>query len=385
MLKHTLVAASLIAGGLFVASAAESANSPGVTDSTITIGQSCALKGPAAGLGKAMNLGLQTWFDQVNDAGGVAGRQIELKAVNDGYEPEKTEVVTKMLIDKVEAFLLIGEVGTPTSKVAVPIAEEAGVPFIAPFTGAEFLRNPHKPWVVNVRASYYQEMEAHAAYLVDELGYERISCFYQNDGYGQAGLSGIELALERRGMTLASTGTYERNTVAVASGLADVRQGDPQAVVMVGAYQPCAAFIRTAKDAGMTDVYFGNLSFVGTLNLMEELGDAAEGCVTTQVVPFPWDTEVPLVKEFHASMKAAKQEEAIGFGTLEGFMGGKLFTMTLDQMEGPITRQGFIDTVQEIGTYDLGGVTLTYGEEDHQGMDEVYMTVFRGGEVQPLK
>ena len=360
-------------------------DTPGVTDTSVVLGQACALKGPAAGLGRGMRSGLECYFEVANAAGGAGGRQVELKSLNDGYEPKKTELTTRTLIDKVGVFAMIGGVGTPTSKVAVPVCEERETPYVGPFTGAEFLRNPYKRWVVNVRASYYQEMERHAQYLVDELGLERVACFYQDDSYGKAGLSGIELALERRGMELCSTGTYQRNTTAVAAGLESVAAAEPQAVVMVGAYKSCAAFIKAAKaDARTQDCVFGNLSFVGTMNLLEELGDAAEGCIVTQVVPFPWDQDVPVVAEYHKAMKAAKRADEIGFISLEGYLVGKFFCQVLDEVEGDLTRASFVDTVGRVRDFDLGGVVLRYGEEDHQGLDEVWMTVYRGGEVQPV-
>jgi len=378
-----VVSAALISAN--TPSTKSNTSAPGVTKTTVQLGQSCALKGPATGLGKSMKAGLDVYFEQINKSGGVDGRTIKLKSINDGYEPEKTEFVTKTLIDKVNAFLLIGEVGTPTSKVAVPICEEKEVPFIAPFTGAEFLRNPYKKWVVNVRASYYQEMERHMEYMVDELGFERIACFYQNDGYGRAGLAGVELALERRGMTLVSTGTYEPDTVAIKTGLDELAAGEPQGIVVVGAYKPCAAFIKAAKQhSGTKDAIFGNLSFVGTMNLLEELGGASEGCVVTQVVPFPWDTSVGIVDEYTTAMKAAGRADEIGFISLEGFMAAKFFCMALDATEEPVTREGFIEAINTVGTFDLGDITLEFGPDDHQGLEEVYMTVFKSGEVQPL-
>jgi ABC-type branched-subunit amino acid transport system substrate-binding protein len=376
---------ALLSAGLLAAAATPTQPENGVTDTTVSLGQSCALKGPAAGLGKGMSEGLNAYFEWVNTNGGIDGRTIELTTLNDGYEPDKCKLVTTTLIKKLNVFALIGEVGTPTSKVAVPIAEENGVPFLAPFTGAEFLRNPHKPYVVNMRASYYQEMERLTQHLVDANGKSRIACFYQNDGYGQAGLSGIKIALEKRGMELASTGTYERNTTAVASGLTELAAGNPDAIVMVGAYKPCAAFIKLAKRNDATkDATFCNISFVGTKNLLGELGDAAEGCIVSQCVPYPWDTEIPLVKEFHKVMTKTGRKDDIGFVTLEGFMAGKLFCSVLDNVEGELTRESYLASVVDLGKVDLGGLSLNYGEEDNQGMDNVYLTVFRGGEVQPL-
>jgi len=360
-------------------------DTPGVTAKSVLVGQACALKGPAAGLGEGMSTGLSCYFSRVNAAGGVGGRKIELKSINDGYEPEKTELVTTTLIDKVGAFLLIGGVGTPTSKVAMPICVERRTPYVAPFTGAEFLRNPCNRWVVNVRASYYQEMERHAHYLVDGLGFQRVACFYQDDAYGLAGLAGIEQALDRRGMKLCATGTYQRNTTAVAQGLEAIAGSQPQAIVMVGAYTSCAAFIKAAKgDPRTKEAVFGNLSFVGTTNLLNELGGASEGCIVTQVVPFPWDPSVPVVREYEEAMKAAGKEAAIDFISLEGYLAGKFFCSVLEHVQGELTRDSFVDTIDSVGTFDLGGITLQFGPGDHQGLDQVWMTVFKGGKVLPL-
>ncbi len=385
MTRSTLTASVVATAFSLTLGAAVQASDPGVSADSILLGQSCALKGPASALGNGMKLGLEVYFDKINSQGGVNGRTIALKSINDGYNPKKCVVATKMLIEKLNVFALIGEVGTPTSKVAVPIAEEHNVPFIAPFTGAEFLRHPYKPMVRNLRGSYYQEMERLAQFLVDQKGFRKIACFYQNDAYGKAGLTGIERALDRRGLKLVSTGTYERNTTAVAQGMKDVAQGDPDAVVMVGAYKPCAAFIKVAKnDPTLKDAVFCNISFVGTKALAEELGSAGEGCVISQVVPYPWDPSVPVVAEYIDAMKAAGHENEIGFITLEGYLAGKLFAKALEAVEGEPTRQKFLDAFAKLGEIDLGGIVVRYGPEDNQGMDDVFLTVLKGGKAVPL-
>ncbi len=359
----------------------------GVTDNQILLGQSAALGGPAKALGTGMRDGLAAYFAKVNAEGGVNGRTIKLISLDDGYEPDRAIKNTRQLIEKDKVFLLIGEVGTPTSKAVVPLAEEAKVPFFAPFTGAEFLRNPFKKYVINVRGSYYQEMEKLAAYLVDNKKLKKIAVFYQNDGYGQAGLSGIKIALEKRGMKLAATGTYERNTTAVKNGLLKIRKADPDAVIMVGAYKPCAEFIKLAKKVGMKKTIFANISFVGTKALQEELGADGEGSIISQVVSFPWDKSVPLVDELHETlMKQGKEKHAThGFVILEGYMAGKLFVEVAKAVDGELTRESFIKALQKKGTFDLGGVTLNFGPTDHQGMDEVFLTIIKDGKIQPLE
>ncbi len=356
----------------------------GITAGEILLGQSCALTGPAEALGKGMQAGLQAYFSKANAAGGINGRKIRLVSKDDGYEPDRAIKNTRELIENDKVFLLIGEVGTPTSKAVVPIAEETKIPFFGPFTGAEFLRNPFKHYVINVRGSYYQEMEKLAQYLVDDKGLKKIACFYQNDGYGQAGLSGITIALEKRSIKLAATGTYERNTLAVKSGLLQIRKAQPDAVVMVGAYKPCAEFIKLAKKLGMKETVYCNISFVGTEALRKDLGDAGEGCIISQVVSFPWDMSLPLVKEFAAAMKEHQPDTRAGFVSLEGYMVGKLFCMAAKEVKGELTREAFIQAVDEKKTFDLGGVVLEFGPSDHQGMDQVFLTVIQDGEIKPL-
>lgn len=369
-----------------LAGTATLASDPGVGDSTITIGQAAALRGQASSLGEGMRVGMAAYFHRVNQNGGIHGRTIDLKALDDGYEPDQSEKVTRVLIDRMNVFALIGAVGTPTSAVTVPIAKEKGVPFIAPFTGAGFLRdasaNPH---VINIRANYDQEMEALATYLVDQKGLTRVACFYQNDGYGKVGLSGIEKALARRGMKLVSTGTYERNTVAIASGLNDVAAGQPEAVVMVGAYSGCAAFIKSARqNAALKDSLFCNISFVGTDALRTALGSDGEGVIVSQVVPFPWDTSVPVVADFHKDMQAAGSAKDIGFITLEGYLAAKMFCAALEQAGKQPTRSGLLQAFSAMSNHDLGGLSLTFGPDDNQGLDQIYLTELTKDGVKPI-
>ncbi|MBF0196096.1 MAG: ABC transporter substrate-binding protein [Planctomycetes bacterium] len=355
----------------------------GVCGDEILIGQSCALSGPAQALGQGMKVGLNACFSEINDAGGIKGKKIKLISMDDGYEPDKAIANTRKLIETDKVFLLIGEVGTPTSKAVVPLSEEAGVPFIGPFTGAGFLRDPAKK-ILNVRGSYDQEMERLAQYLVDEKKLSKVACFYQNDGYGKVGLSGITKALKSRNLELVATGTYERNTTAVKGGLLKIRKAKPDAVVMVGAYKPCSAFIKVAKKAGLKKTIFCNISFVGTKALHADLGSAGEGCIISQVVNYPWDDSLALHKDYHGALKKYAPDQEVGFVSLEGYMVGKLFTMVASQVEGDLTRKSFMATAEKVGVFDLGGVKLEYSSSDHQGMDEIFLTVIKDGKIVPL-
>ena len=349
---------------------------PGVFEDKIVFGQSAAFKGPATALGLGMRQGILAAFEEANAEGGVNGRKLELVSYNDGYEPDKAIDNTKKLLQEDNVFALIGEVGTPTSKAAEPIASDAGVPFIGPFTGAEFLRNPYKRTVINVRASYFQETEAMVEHLVKDLGVSRIAIFYQDDSYGRAGLGGVKTALDRRNMELVAEGTYRRNTTAVKRAVLAIRKGNPEAVIMIGAYKPCAEFIKLARKVGV-EAKFLNVSFVGSKALAKELGDAGQGVIVTQVVPFPEDESVPLVARYEGALMAVNPDDEVGFVSLEGYTVGRLTIRVLGELGASVTREGFLDKIAEVRTFDLDGVILTYGAEDNQGMDQVFLTVIQ--------
>ena len=357
---------------------------PGVFDDRILFGQSAAFEGPAAALGLGMREGILASFSEANAAGGVDGRRLELVSYDDGYEPEKAIANTQRLINENGVFALVGEVGTPTSNAAQPIATEAGVPFIGPFTGAAFLRNPSLGNVINIRGSYDQETEAWIAHLTTDLGVSRIAILYQDDTFGRAGLSGVSKAMEKRGMKLVAEGTFERNTTAVKTALLAIRKAGPEAVVMVGPYKPCAEFIKLAHRLNL-DAIFVNISFVGANALAKELGEDGKGVVVTQVVPFPGDMSIPLVARYQKALKAANPDAQIGFVSLEGYMVGRLIIEALGKVKDPVTRAGLLSTIKEVGTFDLGGITLSYGPDDNQGMDQVFLTVIRAdGSFKPV-
>lgn len=358
----------------------------GVTDHEILLGQVCALKGQAAGLGIGMQTGLQVYFDKVNASGGVHGRRIRLVSLNDGYEPERCAVATKTLIEQEHVFAMIGGVGTPTAKVALPLCTAGEVPFLGAFTGAELLRSPFNRFAVNFRASYFQETEALTGHLVDTRHARRIACFYQDDAYGQAGLTGIQQALARRHLELVATGKYKRNTLAIAEGLQAIAAAKPDAVLLIGAYGPCAEFMKQARGTtALAKATMCNISFVGTNNLLAAVGQAGEGSIISQVVPFPEDASVPVVKEYLADMTKAGKGDEVGFITLEGYLVAKFFATVAEQTGHDLTREKLLQTVAATANLDLGGVSLSFGPEDNQGCDAVYLTTIDHGKVVPLR
>jgi ABC-type branched-subunit amino acid transport system substrate-binding protein len=348
----------------------------GVTADKIVFGQATALEGPASALGQNMKMGLEAAFAEINKAGGVKGRKLELKSVDDGYEPTKSIEAVKKLLDDDKVFAIAGAVGTPTSAATQPIAAAAGAPFIGAFTGAEMLREPYKALVMNIRASYFQETEAMVEHLIKDLGASKIAIMYQDDAFGQAGLAGVKKALDKRQMQLAGEGTFERNTVAVKNALLAIRKAEPQAVIMISPYKPAAEFIKLARQIKL-DATFVNISFVGSDALAKELGTAGAGVVVTQVVPFPRDAGIPVVARYHAALKASAPDAQPGFVSLEGYLVGRAIASALEKVNGDLTRASLAEAVQKAGTIDLGGFKLSYSPTSNRGSDQVFLTVIQ--------
>jgi len=344
-------------------------------DTTILLGQSCALSGPAKNLGLKMRTGLQAAIAEINDNGGIKGRTLQLLSKDDGYEPDKAIKNTLELIKKDQVFLLIGEVGTPTSKAVLPLITKYKIPFFAPLTGAELLRTPAHPYVINIRRSYYQEMEALVSHLTDTLNMQRISCFYQNDSYGFAGLEGVKRALNKRAMKLTSMGSYERNTIAVMGGIQDIYKTDPEAVILVGTYAACSEFIKLSKARHPGKRIFGNISFVGTKSLKDALGHYGEDVIVSQVVPFPWDDTLPLVIQYRQAMAKYQGNAHVGFISLEGYIAGKLFAAIADAVPGKLSREKFIRTMHKVDSFDLGGLVLRFNTAVDPGMDTIELSI----------
>jgi branched-chain amino acid transport system substrate-binding protein len=355
----------------------------GVSNDRILFGQVSALSGPAQALGQGMREGMLAAFEEANRAGGIGGRKLELKSIDDGYEPEKTIEATKRAITDDKVFALVGAVGTPTSKAGQPIATAAKVPFIGPFTGAEFLRNPFNRYIVNIRSSYFQETEAWIEHLTNDLGVTRIAILYQDDAFGLAGLAGVKKAMDKRKMELVAEGTFKRNTTAIKSALLDIVKAQPQAVVTVGPYKPIAEFIKLARQLKF-DAAFVAISFVGSDSLAQELGNQGGGVIISQVVPFPGDTSLPVVAAYQTALSAVNSKSKPGFVSLEGYMVGQLVVQALKRIPGEPTREAFLNAI-EGAPFDLGGVTLAFGPTQNQGSNKVYFTVIgNDGSLRPV-
>jgi serine/threonine protein kinase/ABC-type branched-subunit amino acid transport system substrate-binding protein len=357
----------------------------GVTDAEVLFGINSAFTGPSKELGRGMQLGINTYFDHVNEQGGVAGRKLRLIALDDGYEPPRALACIKELYEQHKVFAVLGNVGTPTAEAALPYALEKQLPYLGAFTGAKLLRrDPPDRFVFNYRASYAEETAAVVKYLVEvkKLKPQQIAVFAQKDGYGDAGFQGVVKAVRKYGLAqedVLRVG-YERNTVKIDAAVEEIlkRRDQVRAVVMVPTYQPAARFIRAMRDNKM-NVICTSVSFVGSEALAEELKqmgpECAEGVIVTQVVPH-YESQATAVIRYREQLKKYHPYEAPGFISLEGYLAASVFVEGLRQAGEELTTDSFINALESIRDLDLGiGAKISFAPSEHQGSHKVWATV----------
>jgi branched-chain amino acid transport system substrate-binding protein len=364
---------------------AQTAKTPGVTDSQILIGSCSALDGPARYLGLQTIVGATTYLNHINAEGGVHGRKIQLLAFDDGYEPANAENCFKRL-QKEGIFAAGFFVGTPTAAKYVPLAEAGKVPVVGLFTGAEMLYSPLKHYVMNVRASYNDETREQVENLWNALGIHRIGVIYQDDAFGQTVLNGLQLALKKHNAAPVGTGTFPRNTLDVEKGMSAVRAMNPGAVLIVGPYAPVAEIIKKAHSTGWHPIFL-TVSFVGTEKFIAEAGKDADGTVITQVVPPYTRVDFPTVELYRESLKTYYSSEQPSFVSLEGFVDAMVLVEGLKRAGKDLTREKLITALESIQNKDVGlgpKLTLKYSATRHKGFDQIYTTVIRDGKPEIL-
>ncbi len=367
---------------------ASSGGVPGVTDRRILIGSSLALGGHAGYLGTQTLHGALSYLNFVNEQGGVHGRTIDVIALDDGYDPPRCVANTQKLIVDDGVFALFCYVGTPTTVKIIPLVDQAHIPLVGMFTGANALREPLNRYIVNVRASYYQETGAAVKHLVEDLGIRKVAVFYQYDAYGFDGLKGTELALKKYGLAPVARGSYIRGTLDVEEGMDRILPSGAEAVIMIGTYDPCAKFIKLCRSARFSPLFY-NVSFVGADELARRLDEDGEGVIVSQVVPspellptgtLPWGAQ-----EYTRLLAEYFPQDRPNFVGLEGYVNARVLVEGLKRAGRDLTREGFLDALESIHDYDPGiANTLSFSPTDHQGLDQVYFTRIENGRFVPI-
>lgn len=351
----------------------------GITDNEILIGSSSALTGHAGFLGSQYLHGALTYINEVNENGGIHGRKLKIIALDDQYNPTKTIANTQDLIHNKKVFALLNYVGTPTSVAVKPIIESAEIPVFGFFTGAEKLRRPTSRYIFHLRDSYFAEAEGAVAYFVDRLGLQKIAVFYQEDAFGAAVLTGIQIALGKRGLEPVITDTYLRGSMNIEESVERINKAEFDVIMMVGTYSPLAKFIKMTHQLNNFP-FFSTVSFVGSEAYAKELIDIQNispenyrDILVTQVVPSPFSTRYKVSKEYLELSRKHFPDDPQNYVAFEGFLNARIFVNALEMAGRDLTRLTFIDSLQKISNYDLGiEKKISYGPEDQEGIKGIY-------------
>jgi branched-chain amino acid transport system substrate-binding protein len=383
--KYALVLGLLFVCLFTVSSPLQAQTTPGVTGNEILIGSCSALEGPSHFLGTETVTGAKAYFDFINDAGGVDGRKLKLVSYDDSYDPAKTEACFNRLLEQ-KVFALGFFVGTPTAVKYLPMAEGNKIPLVGLFTGAQTLYEPIRHWVINVRASYFDETREQIDGLWASLGYKKIGVIYPDDAFGAAVLDGVKTALKAHGAAPIAAASYQRQTAQVGGAIDTVKAANPDAVVVVGPANTVAPILKQSHAKGWKPLFL-TVSFVGTDDLITEAGADAEGVVITQVVPPYYLTDYKTVALYRRALSKYYPSAQPNFVSLEGFVDAMVLVEGLKKAGKDLTREGLIRGIESIHEMDLGlgsQLKLDYSAKDHKGFDHVIPTVIRGGRAVPF-
>jgi len=342
---------------------------------TILLGASLPLTGINKELGQEVLEGADAYFRYINDTGGIQHKRVKLIHYDDKYEPQKTLKNTHTLIEKDKVFALFGFVGTPTTKKILPFIKD--IPFIAPYTGASFLRNSTYPQIVNFRSSYDEEIEHVVQYLYHKKGITRFAIFYQNDDYGIAGYNASIKALHQRKLKLVSEGTYKRNTLSIKHALYEINKGDPEAIILVGAYKPSARFIKRWRQLYSQKTLFAPISFVNANALIEELEDHGEHIYFSLTVPSYDNKTLTVAHEYRSLLGRYYPKSSPSYASFESFLAAKTVVLALQKIEGDITQKKFLTHLKNLPSDAIGQIPIAY--HNSQLLNSVYLSIFKEG------
>jgi len=348
---------------------------PGRDD--LVIGQVAPLTGTIAGTGDEYVAGGAAYFAHVNANGGIYGRKIRVVVKDDSYKPDQTLAMTRQLLAEDKPLALFGFVGTGNVLALNKnrVLEDAGIALLAPYTGAQDLRDPMSPYIFHIRASYADE----TARMVEHLhiiGLRRFAVMYQDDPFGKSGLAGAETALKKLGLTAVAKGGYDRTKPEdIDAAVAAIAPVNPDAIIMVSVNRASAAFVKKMRAQGSKARLF-SISVVNFKELLKNAGeDNARGIGISQVMPYPYSTLVPVAREFQTMMAKYQPGKVVSYASMESFIAAKILVEAIQRSGADPTRQKIVAQLDKMNIYDAGGFNVSFSPDNHVGSKFVEVTV----------
>ncbi len=348
----------------------------GLEGDFIKLGLSLPLSGINKELGQSVLEGANTYIQYINQNNGIQSKHIKIIYYDDKYEPYKTLQNTKRLIEEDQVFALFGFVGTPTTKKIIPFIGE--IPFIAPYTGAEFLRQSNKNNIINFRSSYGEEIENIIHYLHTIKHINKFAIFYQNDDYGIAGYNATIKALGKEHLSLSGEGTYKRNTLSIKHALHEIKKSNPEVIIVIGAYKPSARFINSWRQSFSKNTLFAPISFVNANALIPELSGKKENIYFSLTVPSYDNKNLNIANEYRDLLHRYYPDKSPSYASFESFLATKAVVLALKEIKGDITQEKFLKQLRHLKSDALGKIPIFY--KNSQLLNTVYLSIYKDGE-----
>ena len=343
---------------------------------TILIGGSLPKTSILKEYGNAVQNGANAYFSYANKTNMIPNKKIKFITYDDKYEPKLTLKNTKRLLENKELFVLYGFVGTPTVKNVLPLIYKRNIPFIAPFSGATFLRNNTNKNIINFRSSYKKEIQEHIQYLYEKKGFTKIAVFYQNDEYGEDGYISLVNILKTYDLSLIAEGNYKRNTLSIRHAFNSIKEAKPEAIIMIGANKANTLFIKKAQqNKDFNDTIFCNISFGDASEMIKDLGDDNQNILFSQIVPNYQDKSLPIVQEYHTLTKQYDPNFEASFISFEAFLSAKLLVTAIKNIQGDITRKKFLNQLRSLPKETLKGIPIDTKNENF--LHKVYLFTYK--------
>ena len=343
----------------------------------LVIGQVAPLTGTIAGTGNEYVAGGAAYFAHVNDNGGVYGRKIRVALKDDSYKPDQTLALTRQMLAEDKPLALFGFVGTGNVLALNKnrVLEDAGIALLAPYTGAQDLREPMNPQIFHIRASYTDETARMVEHL-QSIGLRRFAVMYQDDPFGKSGLAGAETALQKLGLQAVAKGAYDRTKPEdIDAAVAAIAPATPDAIIMVAVNRASAAFIKKMRAQGSKARLF-SISVVNFKELLKNAGEEnARGIGISQVMPYPYSTLAPVAREFQTLMAKYQPDKVVSYASMESFIAAKILVEAIRRSGADPTRAKVISQLEKMSSYDVGGFKVSFSPENRIGSKFVEVTV----------
>jgi branched-chain amino acid transport system substrate-binding protein len=353
----------------------------GVTDAEIVIGTFAGLSGPGALLGLGAVNGARLRFDEVNAAGGIHGRKIRFVVEDTQYQLPKAIQAVNKLVNRDKVFAMFLGFGTPMNNAVMQTLFDANVPNIFPISGARQMVIPFRPMMFTARGMYYDEIRAGVRYFVEKRGAESICVMYQDTDYGIEILEAAQDQAKAMGIEIAAVSGHKPTDTEFTAAVLRVRNSGCNIVMLGTIYKDTILIFEAARKIGWDDVAFVGQNASYSKPVASTESGAAEGYyafVHIAVIYGEDDMSTEVAHWFKSFTDTFGKEP--GYAAIEGYRNADALTVALRNAGRELNPGSLIDGLEAMTDYqDIFGYHLTFGPDDHKGVDEsILMTVKDG-------